>query len=95
MDEEEEPEGAAGRGPDDQSVRLYTSREDRRESGPSHEIGETLSYSMFLEYEWLEDEFDPVEGPDTRLTEVARAFELEVEYTPVDWLTIEAVYEYR
>jgi len=78
----------------EETARIYTTREERREAGQEHRLNAWLSASDLIEFEagreWIQLS-DP--EPDTRDRELSSTLDLGMLATPWSWLKAEALFE--
>ena len=77
-------------------VRRYRTLEERRDAGIKHALTDWLEVSPLIELEYNKQRFvtDDSAATDTTFSETANTFQLEIVLDPVDWVTVEIVYEY-
>lgn len=79
---------------DGTEVRLYTTREERREAGTRYSITDWLSVFALLELEYDRHRLDIVNGSSSADDQFAETLEVGFEFEPLSWLKAELIYEY-
>ena len=78
----------------EETARIYTTREERREAGQEHRLNAWLSASDLIEFEagreWIAL-LDP--EPDARDHDVSSTLDLAMRATPWSWMKAEAIFE--
>ena len=78
----------------EETARIYTTREERREAGQDHRLNAWLSASDLLEFEagreWIALS-DP--NPDTRDRDLSSTLDLGLLAAPRSWIKAEAIFE--
>lgn len=81
---------------DGEPSRRYTTREERRDEGTRYRLIDGLTISGLVELEYERERLEPRDSsePETRLRNDQTSAEAVFEFTPLDWVKAEVVYEY-